>query len=880
MIGSAFSMTAELALFSDVQLVELLTLRPDLATPPPRDLAALAVRASAWPSILACTTNLDQACRQIIEVMCILAQPATTGALAKVLGGGTTAADLEPSIERMVRLAVVFRCDPAVRLHPELATLSYPGNLGPPVRNLLGAQTATGLAEIARRLGVAPGRAKGETLNTLAQALAEPDRVRRIVDLGPKGTVALATRLATDHPVASVGTGTYYLRGDSPLGWLLQAGLVGTTGWDSVVMPAEVGLALRGGRVFPDFSARPPAIGWSPRGAGLATDDAGSCEQALRVVSDVGTILDAWDEAPPKLLKAGGLGVREVRRAAAATGRNETDAARLIELAGVAGLAGWDDEAGLGLPRRAYDDWATLDAATRWGALVEAWLASEVHLDLAGAIGTNDKPIPPLLDRWPEDRARARRHLVLAALAEGERGQVADVATLMARVSWDAPTLWSDGPARPETLVAWVLNEASMLALVAGGGLTTIGRLVVDGDVAGAIAHVSAHGAPVTTQFVIQADLTVVATGQLPSILRAELELMADLVSSGAATVYRLSEATLRRAFDSGRGATEILAFLETHASKGVPQPLSYLVEDIGRRHGGIRVGTATCYVRSDDTALLAEVLVGRRVAKLELRSLAPTVLVSSAPPETIIEALRAAGYLPALEDSTGALVITRAPKLRAPAGHPIVSGPFGGGGAGGLGLAGGSVSSGVRPGGSGLAGGSVSSGVRPGGLGLAGGSVSSGSQDLAGLVRRLRASAPPAKEAGRPARPSPAPPPWSSSKVPPPPPRPSPVAAASPAITYPQSDLLDDLAPRPSKIAKTAVAIDGLLTLACDEQWLVRIEYVSQKGRIQQVNAMVGDLDGSHVTVGVLPDCHTQTLAKGRIRWVRVLTDAEEELL
>ena len=70
----------------------------------------------------------------------------------------------------------------------------------------------------------------------------------------------------------------------------------------------------------------------------------------------------------------------------------------------------------------------------------------------------------------------------------------------------------------------------------------------------------------------------------------------------------------------------------------------------------------------------------------------------------------------------------------------------------------------------------------------------------------------------------------------------------------FPQPDLLDDLAPRPSQIAKSAAAIEGLLVLAFEEQWVVRIEYISQKGRTVQVNAVIGDLNQTHVTIGVLP--------------------------
>lgn len=44
-----------------------------------------------------------------------------------------------------------------------------------------------------------------------------------------------------------------------------------------------------------------------------------------------------------------------------------------------------------------------------------------------------------------------------------------------------------------------------------------------------------------------QADLTAMVPDELPPADRAELELVANLVSTGAATVYRFSLASLRR---------------------------------------------------------------------------------------------------------------------------------------------------------------------------------------------------------------------------------------------------------------------------------------------------------------------------------------------
>ena len=98
---------------------------------------------------------------------------------------------------------------------------------------------------------------------------------------------------------------------------------------------------------------------------------------------------------------------------------------------------------------------------------------------------------------------------------------------------------------------------------------------------------------------------------------------------------------------------------------------MSYLVEDVARRHGRIRVGAASSYLRCDDEALLGEIAADRRLAALRLRRLAPMVLASQAPPDVVLERLRAAGYAPAAETPEGDVLVHRADAKRAPVRRP-----------------------------------------------------------------------------------------------------------------------------------------------------------------------------------------------------------------
>lgn len=75
----------------------------------------------------------------------------------------------------------------------------------------------------------------------------------------------------------------------------------------------------------------------------------------------------------------------------------------------------------------------------------------------------------------------------------------------------------------------------------------------------------------------------------------------------------------------------------------------------------------AASFVRCEDPTLLAQVVAAPEADGLALRALAPTVAVSPAPISEVLVTLRGAGFAPAAEDSTGAVVDVRTRGARVP---------------------------------------------------------------------------------------------------------------------------------------------------------------------------------------------------------------------
>lgn len=430
-------------------------------------------------------------------------------------------------------------------------------------------------------------------------------------------------------------------------------------------VPGEVGLALRGGRTTTDPVDRPPAVAGEARPARLAGSAAVGA--ATDVVRRVGMLLEWWSTRPAAALRTTGLGVRELRATAAHLQVKEPEAALVVEVAAEAGLVGTRADADgnpVWVPTDAFDRWRDLPPAEQWTALARAWLASPRLPSLVGERGPDQKPwnaLSPELAAAGMPEAKAMVLAALAALPEGE-GLAAGTGlpSLVARIAWERPR-------RPRTrpdLVAWAVAEAAVLGLTGADVLAPYARVLAEGGdpapVLGALLP------PPVDHVLLQADLTAVAPGPLEPDLARRLQQVADVESQGAATVYRFTADSVRRALDSGWTTAEVHAFVTAASRTPVPQPLTYLVEDVARSFGRLRVGAATSFIRSEDEVALAELVNHPRAGGLGLQRLAPTVLVSTLPLDVLLPRMRELGMAPVVEGPDGVVRVGATEGLRA----------------------------------------------------------------------------------------------------------------------------------------------------------------------------------------------------------------------
>jgi hypothetical protein len=599
----AITFADELRSRSDEELANIFRLRPDLVTPVPNDFSALAARATSTPSLVRAIDSLNLWQYQIIEAACALPEPFKKSELVAVTSEQTNFA-----LDQLWQMGLLYK---------EGNNYRTPTNL----KLLIGDEPA----------GLGPFSVKKIDLDTLKKV--------------PKASQEVLEKLIWGPPRGQIAN---IKKPGNAIGWLLENNVLVALDSHTVALPREIAIKLRGGKIHKEIFSNPSKL--SGKKIEQKQIDSAAVANISTILRWCEEFLHNLSDETPTALRTGGIGVRDLKRIAEHLGVDESCAGFIAELCYLGGLVVIDSDDQI-LPTSAFDLWLSKPAEERWYSLVILWLDTSRVSGLIGKSG--DRSIAPL---GPElDRAGASliRRTALKVLSEN-RQISPDFKSIQEIIKW-----WNPKRANSD-FVEWFLREAEWLGITGQGGISTFGINLLTG--AEDLGIESALPKPVD-HTLIQADNSAVAPGPLLPELAAEMGTIADIESRGGATVYRFSESSIRRGLDHGKTGDQIKSFLIKTSKTPMPQPLEYLISDVAKRHGKLRVGSAHTYIRCEDEGLVQQILHDKKCEHLRFRKIAPQVLVTDFELLEVIGELREYGYLPAAENASG--VLLSQPNLR-----------------------------------------------------------------------------------------------------------------------------------------------------------------------------------------------------------------------
>ena len=585
----------------DAALLDLFTARPDLVTPVPPDIASLAVRACSAPSLARAIDSLNQWQFQVLEATASLNEPFLEKSVVTL-----TDKEAKGALEHLVRIGLVYPSDDGMRLPTQL-------------RDVIGTEPA----------GLGPASMAKLKLSELDDAPADAKKVlERLIWGPPRGSVG---------DIKNPGPG---------VNWLLEKKFLVPLDQRTVILPREVAIALRGGKIHKERFIKQPSL------SGAKRDER---QINLAAIANVSTVLrwveellNFWADEPADALRAGGLGVRDLKIIATHLGVDESCTAFVTELAYLASLISIDADDRI-LPSNKFDIWLMQTPADRWQMLASQWLITSRVSGLVGRVeAKNVAALGPELDRVNAARVRA---LTLELLRENQ-GIAPEWNSFKEVLSWRAPVRRNSS--LQDELAEWTLREAEWLGITGQGALSKFGEQFLNGD---DLSSINEDLPKTVDHILIQSDNTAIAPGPLEHEISQALAMMAEIESRGGATVYRFTESTIRRALDHGKTGDEIKTFLIKTSKTPMPQPLEYLIADVAKKHGKLRVGNTSSFIRCEDTALISQIMNDKKLEILALRRIAPEVVICDMDATDAMRVLRECGYLPAGESANGMIL-------------------------------------------------------------------------------------------------------------------------------------------------------------------------------------------------------------------------------
>jgi hypothetical protein len=305
----------------------------------------------------------------------------------------------------------------------------------------------------------------------------------------------------------------------------------------------------------------------------------------------------------------GQVGLPELKRISLHLGRDIEYARLLYSLAQLSSLIGISDKRWK--VGSQYLTWLTSSPEQRWQILAKTWvslLGETSATELATAVNLKSA----LEETFPIANQGFRSHMT----------KLSELAELIGLTSSDQSTSWF------KPLLEGKLDSATKLL---------------------------ALNLPKTqNRIIVQADLTIIAVGPLPTDKELELRRFVETERIGVASTYHISNLSVTYGLETGLVEQDIRALLTELSGTALPQPVDYLIREAATRFGRLvlrEVPNGTL-IQSEDLILLTQILNDSTLKTVSITKTSESTLESRFELDIVYYLLRESRYAAIRKDT------------------------------------------------------------------------------------------------------------------------------------------------------------------------------------------------------------------------------------
>jgi hypothetical protein len=335
---------------------------------------------------------------------------------------------------------------------------------------------------------------------------------------------------------------------------------------------------------------------------------------AFETVQAITELVIELEQRYVKEVGRGQVGLPELKRLALHLGRDVDYARLLYSLAQMASLIGIADKRWQ--ISSEYSNWLTSSTQERWQLLASAWLTLLGEIAASELAGTKN---------------------LKSAFAETFPLANEGVLTFMSRLS----------------------KLAELIGITSGHEVASWFKPLLEGKSKEAFLMLQNHLPKIQNKIIVQADLTIIAVGPLPTDKELKLRRFVETERIGIASTYRISTLSVTFGLETGLTEADIRALLTELSGIPLPQPVDYLIKEAACRFGRlvlVEIPNGT-HIQSSESILLTQILNDSTLRTISIIKVNENTLESRFEQDIVYYQLRESKYAAIRKDSAGEVI-------------------------------------------------------------------------------------------------------------------------------------------------------------------------------------------------------------------------------